>query len=433
MNDSKKNSRNKRRKSINRLKIAISTVIMILIVGVGLFIYEEKVNSNKSIKNIKTEITTESTNAKSSQGTSTDKVVLESSSSEIKEDEKKDENGFIVQNVDGTNYENLSKKVKSLDGDSFDQQLVNLGFIGTAIVVKNDQILLHKAYGYADASKEQANTLDSRYQVGSTQKSFTATMILKLIEDKKISFDTLLSEYYPQIQGANEIKIYNMINMTSGLSVTEPEGITDEKEILNYYINNVVYSGVQTYSYQAVNYALLAGIIEKIKGSDYYKEFSDFYSKVGLKNYGFYQDLQSQKGYTVAYKNNDGGDPYALPVYTNPDIYARELGTGNLDITAGDLYYYFSKLLKGQIVSPKITEQVWGSEGNETGYVGGMHNRGVAYRSFGAIASQRTFLISSKDGKNVIILMSNYALDKKQFGASISAMYQELTGDYVEF
>ena len=48
----------------------------------------------------------------------------------------------------------------------------------------------------------------------------TALLILKQIQSGKITFDTKLSEFYPQIPGSQQISIKNMLYMRSGLHRT---------------------------------------------------------------------------------------------------------------------------------------------------------------------------------------------------------------------
>ncbi|MGH2195814.1 serine hydrolase domain-containing protein, partial [Enterococcus faecalis] len=75
-------------------------------------------------------------------------------------------------------------------------------YIGSALIIKDDQLLVNKGYGFANFEKHQANKPNTRFQIGSIQKSFTTTLILQAIEEGKLTLDTKLATFYPQIQGA---------------------------------------------------------------------------------------------------------------------------------------------------------------------------------------------------------------------------------------
>ena len=62
--------------------------------------------------------------------------------------------------LDAGNYDNLisDQEVVTAEGASYDQKILSSGFIGSALVVKNGKVLLHKGYGYADKAADVKNT-----------------------------------------------------------------------------------------------------------------------------------------------------------------------------------------------------------------------------------------------------------------------------------
>ena len=77
--------------------------------------------------------------------------------------------------------------------EQVDQQLKAAGYVGTALVVHQNQVILQQGYGYADKAKDQLNNAQSLFQIASLQKSFTATLIMQQVQAGKLSLDTLLS------------------------------------------------------------------------------------------------------------------------------------------------------------------------------------------------------------------------------------------------
>ena len=57
------------------------------------------------------------------------------------------------------------------------------------------------------------------YRIASITKTFTAVAILKLIEEGKLTLDTTISNFFPEIAIPNKekITIYHLLHMSSGI------------------------------------------------------------------------------------------------------------------------------------------------------------------------------------------------------------------------
>src|SRR5882724_5362562 len=94
----------------------------------------------------------------------------------------------------------------------------NLSMGGLAIS-KNGNLIYNKSIGYSFVNGEeriQANE-KTEYRIGSISKMFTSIMIFQLIEEGKISLDTKLDKYFPNLPNAVRITIENLLNHRSGL------------------------------------------------------------------------------------------------------------------------------------------------------------------------------------------------------------------------
>lgn len=343
--------------------------------------------------------------------------------------------GTILTQLSTDSYENLSKAVLAPDAQEFDDQLVDTAFIGTALIVKDGKIILQKGYGFADFFNQKLNTVSSHYQIGSVEKSFTATLIYHLIEEGKISFETPLNKFYPQIAGSENIQIRDLLYMQSGLKFSFPSDLyfATSDEALDYLVANVQNTGKKTYNYQPANYNILAGIIQKVTNQNYYDNFESYFSnKVGLKNFGFYFDWPSRERYTLGYRRDENTQLYSQPDYYDPQKFVKELGSGNVDSTTGDMYWYFKQLINGNIIKEKTLQDAWSLKKNTGKYIGGMYDRDTAYRTRGAIVHEELQIIISKDSKNAVILMSNSPISNTK-NPLISDFYQKISGNFVVF
>src|SRR5215472_8122393 len=83
-------------------------------------------------------------------------------------------------------------------------------------VVKDGKIAYVKAYGDARLEPRTAASAQMRYSVGSISKQFTATAILLLQEERKLSLDDKVAKFMPNLTRANEVTVRQLLSHTSG-------------------------------------------------------------------------------------------------------------------------------------------------------------------------------------------------------------------------
>ena len=59
-------------------------------------------------------------------------------------------------------------------------------------VEERGTVTFARGYGYADTAKKTPVTADTRFEIGSVRKQFTAACVLQLVEAKKVSLDDRL-------------------------------------------------------------------------------------------------------------------------------------------------------------------------------------------------------------------------------------------------
>lgn len=164
-------------------------------------------------------------------------------------------------------------------------------FSGTVLVRKNNTILLKKAYGLADYEWNVKNTIDTKFQLASVTKQFTATAILQLIDSGRLSLNDKLSKFLPDYPKADSVSIHMLLSHTSGLAMGFKEIALSSMSSDSAYtaIKKIPFEfspGTKS-SYSNIGYYLLAKIIEKVSG-ERYEAFleKNIFDKVGMKNTG---------------------------------------------------------------------------------------------------------------------------------------------------
>jgi CubicO group peptidase (beta-lactamase class C family) len=159
-------------------------------------------------------------------------------------------------------------------------------FNGTALIARHGKILLEKAYGKKDFTKNLSNDTNTIFQIGSVTKQFTATVVLKLQEEGKLSVNDKLDKYFPQFKYANEITLENLLTHTSGIydyvrDIDDEDSAivchpVDKQLVLDVmFKHDLDFKPGSAFRYCNSGYYLLGIIIEKVTGESYEQNVHD--------------------------------------------------------------------------------------------------------------------------------------------------------------
>jgi CubicO group peptidase (beta-lactamase class C family) len=145
----------------------------------------------------------------------------------------------------------------------------------TVGVVMNDKIVLTTAYGDARLSPKLAAKASMAYPIGSISKQFTATAILLLAEDGKLSLDDTVGKFFPELTRANEVTIRELLSHTSGYEDYAPQDYTiplwtkpgDPLELVHLWAEKPLdFDPGTQWQYSNTNFVLAALIVQKVSG-----------------------------------------------------------------------------------------------------------------------------------------------------------------------
>ena len=339
------------------------------------------------------------------------------------EREKITESSLPKTSADSTTLQTIEPK--NTGSASIEQALVARNFSGTALVFRHGQIILNKAYGCKDQAKRIHNTIDTQYCIGSVQKGQTAYLIMQAVKSGKLSLNQKLSTFFPQVPNSKNISIKDMLNMSSGLRIDEKKisalNTTDSNEILAETLRQTTAAQNAGYSYQPVNYVLLAGILEKLYQTDYNSLFDkELKEPMKLNETSFYSETNKEQA--LSYSQGAAGSEYAP---TTASSYADELGTGNVFMSARDLYTYFQALFNEDFLTNQERTELWQSYPGEK-YASGIYNMTNSYHTRGVKARFESVVDFSKDGQSGIILLSNVWNQPKGYNDLASQLYKKV-------
>ena len=234
---------------------------------------------------------------------------------------------------------------------------------GSVSIFYDGKPIYSNAYGKSSVEKSIFNNPKTKFRIGSISKTFTATIVLKLIEENKLSLDTKLAKFYPEVKNSDKITIKNLLQHSSGISnITNDESYTswytktvtkkDLLKIINGYSSDFEPNSKNKYSNS--NYILLGFIIEDVTKKTYSDILSQYITKpLNLTNTKVGGKILDDKNEANSY--NYSSNEYRLEPETDMSI---PIGAGNLVSTASDLNRFFYELLNGKILNSKSLEQM---------------------------------------------------------------------------
>jgi CubicO group peptidase (beta-lactamase class C family) len=89
--------------------------------------------------------------------------------------------------------------------------------VATAAILRCGSLVWAGGSGTPAIGVSGAVTPDTPFILASTTKTITATMVLQLVQRRKIALDEKLAHFYPRLPNASRITIRELLNMTSGL------------------------------------------------------------------------------------------------------------------------------------------------------------------------------------------------------------------------
>lgn len=252
---------------------------------------------------------------------------------------------------------------QTLDKAKLDQFLDRLAeknqAMGSLAIVKNGKVLYTHAIGYSqiERTEKKPMTMENRFRIASIGKTYSAAMILQLVEEGKLKLTDTLAEFFPQLPNAGKITILQLLSHRSGIPNISREqdpqrnwknGISNDEKLALIAKATPEFEPDTKSSYSNSGYFLLTLILEKITGKSFAEALQErIISKIGLadtySSTGFI-DVNKKESLTYA---QVGGDWQPMR-QTHPSI---AYGAGQIISTPNDLAKFIQALFDGKIVS----------------------------------------------------------------------------------
>src|SRR5215204_3093366 len=99
-----------------------------------------------------------------------------------------------------------------------EEQMTNLRIPGALVYVDvPGEGTWSQDFGTGNLEASTPITLNDHFRIGSNTKTFTANIILQLVDEGKLGLDDPVSKYQPEVPNGENITIHQLLNMTTGL------------------------------------------------------------------------------------------------------------------------------------------------------------------------------------------------------------------------
>jgi D-alanyl-D-alanine carboxypeptidase len=151
-------------------------------------------------------------------------------------------------------------------------------FSGIIVAERDRKVLIEKSYGLAVEEWRIPNSSDTKFEIASLSKQFTAAAILQLADGGKLNAEDPVSKYYPEAPASwRGMTIHHLLTHTSGLPENEWGNFykgkcttySTEEQVKTFRDRPLGFPPGSAWKYRNTEYYLLAYIIEKLSGESY--------------------------------------------------------------------------------------------------------------------------------------------------------------------
>jgi CubicO group peptidase (beta-lactamase class C family) len=259
----------------------------------------------------------------------------------------------------------ITPETKSAIDQAVTKVVAKAGSASASIaIVKDGKLSYAQAYGFSDLESRKSATPAMRYKIGSNSKQITATAILLLSDEGKISLDDKVARFFPDLTRANEVTIRELLSHTSGyedyyaLDYVAPymaQPTTPMKIIDTWGKKPLNFDPGTKWQYSNTNYTIAGEIVDKVAGQpliDFIR--TRIFEPLGMKTPIDVDRQPWSKEDAIGYTRFALGPPRVA----QPEGAAWIFAAGELAMTPSDMALWDISLMNGTVLKPELLKQL---------------------------------------------------------------------------
>ena len=243
-------------------------------------------------------------------------------------------------------------------------------FSGAVLFARGEQVLFEGAYGKAELRFDVDNEVDTKLNLGSANKMFTAVAIAQLVERGKLSFDDRLIDVlpsYPDREIAEKVTLHHLLTHTSGMGsywqalyATDWTRVRSHDQLLELIVGGPLdFEPGERFQYSNSGFAVLGKVIEEVSGMSYFDYVKKhIFEPAGMTSTDSYEIDRPVTNLATGYTrgdHHDSSESTAAPRRSNVFAHsAKGSAAGGGYSTVGDLHRFALALSGDTLLKPEI-------------------------------------------------------------------------------
>lgn len=233
-------------------------------------------------------------------------------------------------------------------------------FSGALLIARGDKVLLREARGMADEVWRIPNRADTRFNIASVGKMWTAVIIMKLVEEGRLSLDDSLARWvpaYPHQAAASRITLRHLLQHRAGLGEWDGRRAREAQSPsqLASTMTEAPSEPDRAFAYSNAGYVLLGAAAENAASVSYEQLVERYVFKpAGMTRSGFWPVTAIVPNRATGYLR-PATDPLGFgPKFSNEQFlgYGGD-PSGGAYSTTDDLFAFHRALVSGRLLKPE--------------------------------------------------------------------------------
>lgn len=248
-------------------------------------------------------------------------------------------------------------------------------FSGTALLAKDGQVVFEAARGIADRNHGVPMRLDSKLNLGSMDKMFTAVVIGQLVDEGKLSFQVPVSKFLGgkgwTKADLSKVRVEHLLTHTSGLgSYFNDDYQRMARQLLRKVDDykplvageTLAFEPGTRWQYSNTGFLLAGALIEAVTGKDYFDVVRErVYARAGMPNSDSYDIDLVVPNLAIGYSRERTAAGTQWRANTFEHVIRGGPAGGGYS-TARDLLAFAEAMRTGKLVSAATAERLWSAK-----------------------------------------------------------------------